>query len=92
MTFEPVNKRENKRGMSILHGATVPIQLSEEDATAEGIKQLLPEAFKPYIEEIISVTIDGKEYDSNTSFVEAITKGGFITLKVKMPKINASNN
>ena len=90
MTFDPVNKRENSRGMSVLHGATVPIELSEEDATAKGIEKLLPDVFKSYIEEIISVTINGKEYDSNTSFLEAITKGGFITLKVKMTADNKS--
>lgn len=88
VTFDPVNKRENKRGMSVLHGATVPIEISEEDATAKGIEKLLPDVFKSYIEEIISITIAGKEYDSNTSFAEAITKGGFIKLKVKMPLHN----
>ena len=87
VTFEPTNKRENSRGMTVLHGATVPIDLTE-DASAKGIQTLLPEVFKSYIEEIISVTIAGKEYDSNTSFAEAIQKGGFIRLKVKMPPLH----
>ncbi len=90
VTFEPTNKRENHRGFTALHGATVPIDLTEETASANGIQTLLPEAFKQYIEEIISVKIDGKTYDSNTTFAEAVTKGGFIIAKVKMPAARKS--
>jgi hypothetical protein len=79
--FEPTNKRVNPRGASILHGATIPIEITEEIATAN-IKDLLPDAFKQYIEEITSVTVNGKEY-VNTTF--PITQGGFIVLKVTMP-------
>ncbi len=89
--FEPINKRENKRGMTVLQGASVPIDLADETASAKGIETVLPEVFKQYIQEIISVTIGGKEYDSTTTFTEAIKKGGFITLKVKMPVENKSN-
>ncbi len=88
VTFEPANKRENSRGMSVLHGATVPIDLTEEHASAKGIQPLLPEVFKTYIEDIMRVTIAGKDYDSNTSFAEAVKEGGFIRLKVKMPSLH----
>ena len=85
--FEPTNINENRRAMSKLYGATVSIDLTAETASATGIKTVLPDIFKPHIEEIISVTIDGKTYDSNTTFTEGVTKGGFIILKVKMPAV-----
>jgi hypothetical protein len=88
--FEPTNINENHRAMSKLYGATVSIDLTEETASVKGIETLLPDIFKAYIEEIISVKIDGKTYDSNTTFTEAVAKGGFIILKVKMPAAHKS--